>query len=154
MAAVVSLTMQPPPQPPSHVTSIGSGRKVTEITDTPACLFYSHPPTAMPRLGSWLSFPSLTQMGTLLPHLRLAKQSWKLSKGSLLGNQGAWHGNRMLTGHQFGVPLGGKPSTGKAHLGGPGLQAWAPRDWGSAACPLASLHPALVSLVISLTLVL
>ena len=34
--------------------------------------------------------PSLTQMGTLLSHLHLAKQSWKSSKGSFLGNEGAW----------------------------------------------------------------
>lgn len=35
-----------------------------------------------------------------------------------------WHGNRMLTGHQLGAPVGGKPSTGRAQLGGlrsPGL---------------------------------
>lgn len=107
----------------------------------------------MPRLGPWLSPPSLTQMGTLLSHLHLAKQSWKSSKGSLLGNQGAWqrkggkkrNGTGMETGCLLGTSLGPQWEESQAQEGpslvGSGLQAWAPCDWGSAACPVASLDP-------------
>ena len=82
------------------------GRNLSEIPGVLPAYFPSHPPTATRRLDSWLSSPKPDPDGLLLSHLRVAKKSWKSSKGSLLGNQGAWQRQGGRTRKSPGVETG------------------------------------------------
>lgn len=146
----MALMMQPPPPPRP---SAPAGRFLRPQMPLSA-RFCSLPPTAMPRLDSWLSPPGEksppdpdgdTSVSPLLCQAKLeglkrkCTGKWRhVAEAGRKSKKRPWPGNGMFTGHKFG-PGGREPKHRKGQEARAGLQAWAAHDWRSTACPAASL---------------